>query len=626
MQRRIKQLTSPKRDIKRFERQLVIQRDHLRNTHNINELERRRDMKLKAFFLKEKFNREKQIADELEWKRKLAQRKREQERIATEERWLREQKSKIQDKKTREKQSHKIVMQSVAAAQENVATSVTVTGPSHKRTGSDGRPGLGYGNENPVFMNGAVPATGRASLAVPRQRKLSNLQPGERKSIGYLGEFENLDPFVDPLPRPNPDANFIRQRHASGLSDTTVGGRKPPPYGGHWGPRSHEIQQQGKPRQNQHRAPIESLILRSKRRALVNASGNRHSMYEYDTHSQPSDQATSSTSSLLKAESAISLNQLEPEPPRFRHHSADAQEFLRPVPVKYEQSPIYDRLGVNLLDKQKVKHPAYRSMDSNLDKHRELATDPPPDAPRLPFRSNSDDSVVSAGIGASEMANRQFQGDSLDLARKSNPSSSQLRRTTIQGQEIAAHRGRPPSPPARVRDSKFHHSYTQFQPQTRGKPQSRPQPPPQKMQVNKRTEDQLHAHRNRSDVADNRPLPPTSRPSRSAASDNRLEQPSLPTSIRETQPFHWTNPVASVNPRPTKSAPQPKPSHKPPSGAEQPLTSYPRSYNASMANSLRSGPPHHGRGRSGIPLPSSRVTHYPNTSNSSKKPIVGSLV
>ena len=644
MQRRMKQLTSPKRDIKRFERQLQIQRDHLRETHNGSELQKRRDMKLKAFFLSEKFNREKQIAQELERNRKLAERKREQERIATEERWLRGQQSKVLDKKTREIESHKIVLRSILAAQENVAKSAApATGPSrfqHKRTGSEGRPGLGFGDEYLVPVADVPPVTGRASLAVPRQRKLSNFAPGERKSIGYLGEFDGLDPFTDPIPHPIPDANFVHHRQTSGRSDTTVGGRKPPSNGSHREPdfqHPRGIQPQRKPRRNQHQAPVESLILRSKKN---NARGNRHSMYEYDSHSQ-SDQATSTSS--LKAESTASLSIPEPQPEslRLRHHSADAQALLRQAPTKPEVSAIYDRLGVDWLNDEKLKRRQHGSIDSELDRQRPPAASLPPNvnAPRLPFRSNSSDSVVSVGIGSSELPRRQFQKGGLDLAQQ--PPPYQHQRGTVQGQKMAAiQRSQvPPSPPPRPRVSTFHHSYTQFQPQTRGKPQSRPPPPPpQQAQGNqRRTEDQFHAHGTRPDIADNRLPPSSSHPSKSAVPDNRHEQAPFNS---DTQAVHWTNPMTGVNAaRPTKTAPHPhsgiqnqtKPPHHHhhPGGApDQPLTSYPRSYTASMANSLRGAPPQHGRGHP--PPPSGRVTHYPSPPVARpprpRGPIVGSLV
>ncbi len=100
--------------LKEFEAQLRIQRDHLRHIE-VSTIEKRHQMKLQANFMEERYKMEKEIAKELETERILALQKREQRKKQMEELWKWQQRAKMDNEKTRQKQSIQRVMQGVGS-------------------------------------------------------------------------------------------------------------------------------------------------------------------------------------------------------------------------------------------------------------------------------------------------------------------------------------------------------------------------------------------------------------------------------------------------------------------------------------------------------------------------------
>ncbi len=111
-----KQLHSPlKAKLREFETQLRVQRDHLRHVE-VTTVEKQQELKLRANFMEEKYKMEKEIAKELETERKLALQKREQRKKQMEELWHWQQRSKVEEEKSRQKQSLQRVMEGVAGS------------------------------------------------------------------------------------------------------------------------------------------------------------------------------------------------------------------------------------------------------------------------------------------------------------------------------------------------------------------------------------------------------------------------------------------------------------------------------------------------------------------------------
>ena len=79
VQKKKKEFSSPKVAVRRFENQLKAHRNSLRPTRNILEIENRREMKMKAAFFAEKFEREKRVTEEKERQRKVIEKKHQEE-------------------------------------------------------------------------------------------------------------------------------------------------------------------------------------------------------------------------------------------------------------------------------------------------------------------------------------------------------------------------------------------------------------------------------------------------------------------------------------------------------------------------------------------------------------------
>lgn len=114
--RKKKELHSPtKARLKEFESKLRIKHDHLHHVE-VSSIEKRHEMKVKTYYMEERFRMEKEIENELKTERMLEAQKREQRKKQMEELWKWKQKAKMEDEKSRQMRSIQMVMQSVGNA------------------------------------------------------------------------------------------------------------------------------------------------------------------------------------------------------------------------------------------------------------------------------------------------------------------------------------------------------------------------------------------------------------------------------------------------------------------------------------------------------------------------------
>ena len=171
-----KALVFPNQELRMFENQLQVQHELLQRTRGIDELERRREMKLKANYLSEKFDREKRLTHDLELQKRAKEQKREREKQSLQDHWLLDQAQRAHDRRGRERRSHKTAPQGATGKGRVVQAFVS-------------------NGINPVHKNAAFHPAARVSLA-PQAHTLDlrNLSPRDRKSIGYFGEYDSLEP------------------------------------------------------------------------------------------------------------------------------------------------------------------------------------------------------------------------------------------------------------------------------------------------------------------------------------------------------------------------------------------------------------------------------------------------
>ena len=189
VQKKKKEFSSPKVAVRRFENQLKAQRNSLRPTGNIMEIENRRQMKVKAAFFAEKFEREKRIAEEKERQRKIIEKRRQEERKEIEEKWLREHNERVQRRKSTERRLQQAVEQSVLS--EGGKSESSGEPRSQKRvtlvTKHSGIVDDHFDADAPQRPN----LTASASF-----RNVPNHPPRDQTSVGYSRDFETYDTLL----------------------------------------------------------------------------------------------------------------------------------------------------------------------------------------------------------------------------------------------------------------------------------------------------------------------------------------------------------------------------------------------------------------------------------------------
>ena len=79
-------------------------------------IEKRHEMKIKSYYMEERFRVEKELEKELNTERMLAAQKREQRKKQMDELWKWKQKAKMEDEKSRQMRSIQIVMQDAGSS------------------------------------------------------------------------------------------------------------------------------------------------------------------------------------------------------------------------------------------------------------------------------------------------------------------------------------------------------------------------------------------------------------------------------------------------------------------------------------------------------------------------------
>ena len=509
-----KEMSSPKSSIRKFENQLRIRKDHLRTTRNTEQLENRREMKLKASFLSEKFEREKGLAREVELQKKLAAKKREEEKREVEERWVSQQRQRLDERRSRQRLSQENVVQNVLS-ENRIRNSLTMSGyppplplqtrtssdnvisppnhtqrrrsgdniaPVHGRTQSDDITAHGGVNSANHFTNN-IPRTGRGSLAPYHYRKgFSNLPPRERKSIGYVGEFDSFDPYVDPEP--------VVSRNPLTVGN---GGRKQP---------FTEQNRNPKPRKIAEPPPVQ-------RRGSDDVHPLRHSRVatmKFDTH----ESRVQEVRRIEGVHIPMSLSQPETEEKQY-------YDCLAP-PTKN---------GPNKLHRSASDESLYSNRDVNV--HR----NPPHVRVAYPM--------------SNEMPRKSY----------AEPRQVVVPQPYTSHDPILSKGGEPLTQPLKP---KLYHSYTQFTPH--------PRPQQAKTHVQVRGQEpssRSHRRENRSTVSANRfTLSDNHSAAANRPSDRPLHVPNPPLHVPNPPLLHWTHQDRVPQHRHSEQDPEP------------PLTSYPR--------------------------------------------------
>ena len=99
VQEKKKEFVMQSEGIKRFESQLRVQKDHLHKMDSVPQLEERQEKKMIALYMSEKVQREEELAKEMKWERKVAERKRKEERERVKERLVQKQREDEKKKK-----------------------------------------------------------------------------------------------------------------------------------------------------------------------------------------------------------------------------------------------------------------------------------------------------------------------------------------------------------------------------------------------------------------------------------------------------------------------------------------------------------------------------------------------
>lgn len=582
VQQKKKELCSPKKQILQFESQLRIQRDHLRQTGYPESIESRKEMKLKAWFLSEKFDREKKLQQELEMQQHLVVKKREQERRDVEKRWQHEQRLKQEERRGREKHSQEIVM-----TQQNGGPRLNHLSTLQGRTHSDEIPAP---SSTTSAFTRTIPAVGRVSLAPSQFQKIAHLAPRDRKSFGYLGEFENMDALSDPLPAAPTPHHPSDRLQGPGHVHPTVNERK------------MDNKSNGKqlsPRFQHHVAMSHNRSSNHDQARKRMVAGNRYSLHEavFESSSQP-DVIDPRSSEGVSVPNCLSQPDTE------------------------------------------IRHRA-NSLDKNVGRRvTQLTT-----AAKLPGKSNSDESVHDFKPSPGQFRKPTFlhqpptSSRPPAIGKSSNPPRQH---GVVPPAQPHSHRN-PDSiaptattvSPQHPRKSTFHHSYTQHQPhskglQSKGRLMQRLKPTQMQAGFGGGENTKLQGFGNRSEVLGGHSSVGATH---SSVSDNRHNRPAASGSVSDghtskarypPEPHGSSQNSQSLHVKQSRSVhhhtahPQPM---------DFPLTAYPRGRTvtghpvSSNTAAAQRNPQHSG-------MTSGRVTHYPR--NASRYPAqsfgMGSLV
>ncbi len=612
--------------LKRFESSLRTQHNHLRSTKYASDIDRRREMKLKADFLAEKFERQKKLAEEIGLQQRVAgqkreqereklekhwaseqREKREQEREELEKRWVSEQREKMEDQRWRQRESQEIVVQHVLS-ERRIRNSLDLDGqqvlPFNAHTRNDG-----FANSNPPRVQNVrriskdappsfharthsddstshphhthirtrsddmswnklnepgrpetlVPLrTGRASLAPIQYRRGSNgphLNPRERKSIGYSGEFANFDPLVDPGPLPSLPVQGKRMQQ----QDKQQQGDKQQDKQQHkqqQGGRQQDKQQQQQSQQMQMRQPpvshkpTESTTAEEGTGEVRAAKSTRHGFSSAPWQQQKKDSVSSSDGSSregvqLRRGSRTSVEKQirnSVHEATFEHrNSAMTNGLPAPSPPGFSSQP------------EEVQY------DTLMPRAREGKM----------FRSTSDESVVSVRDAAKRkpvsIATKTSYPLSSEMPRKAHQPPRASAKLPSTKPPSSSHK---PAPVAEERDGRevvgpkthqppvVYHGYTRFSSQPKPPAQPKFNPP---QAVGKRGDGKRRQDGHLSSV---KPVAPVE--SRTVPPEGTSHNP---------RAKHWT--IQNLVQK-TRHAPPPSSQPHPPPQHEPPLTSYPR--------------------------------------------------
>ena len=579
-----KEFSSPKMAVRKFENQLKLQRKQLRPTRNLWEIENRREMKRKASFIAEKFEREKQLSKEVKAQRQLAEKQRQEEKKELEEKLLREHNDKVKRRKSLERRSQHVVLHSILS--------------DGSKSGSSGEPRSqkrvtlltkNSGSVDDILEMSSpadIPVVGRASLpAVLPHHIAPSLPPRNRKSIDYSEEvetYDTLEPKKEKQPSRVPVPAMNGKPHLNdGFSS--------------WAQVSPQIHRhpsfndggfaagvQVSPRVHDHRHVRSfadgQVVLRPKK-PVAHTIPNRYGVYEPpDARSQPEGAAVPG---------AVQANH---RPLPQTHHEYDSPHLRQSSWDQRESSTKIKRSNSN---------------DSIFTEERQQSHKPAANS-----RKNQD--VMRRPHGSKPNATHNRRSMFVDSDLNQPGKETRMDATTSYITSVAVSPGR--------KYTKFHHSYTQFNPQ-------RPRP------LKSHTPTSNHRTKVHSDDTTNSVSRPTANfvDSRSAVSDHRpanwyasenhgaLSDPaqfqyhSTPQHVQHDQhPFH-------AHVRPSRNAPHQQ-THMQPD--DVPLTSYPRFRIPSShpTGGGRKGRTHHHH--SG--MANGRITHYPN--HLVRDTVAGSLV
>ena len=649
IQQKKKELYSPAtKRIKSFENQLQIQHGHLHHS-DVATVEDSHLRNIKVLFLEEKKEREKKNEQEFERLMKLDAKKRDQERNQMEELWRQQHiaRERAVSLKARQIQSHDNMLRSVQQSSNQTVSSsngrrkggpfqlsrsddrlleagnetqfngvgdssirlgrstafhVTrsddrlldsgnvrhYTNPSfHARTFSDDQ--THHTSDSTHLHNG--PPKSIKLRPVPKGRHLKKMPQADlnkRKSIGYLGEFEDLQVYYDSLQAKQSgrqvtadssgklhhtsqssfsSSGTSSSKHlpASSMTTTSRGSSNRGSLGNsgrEMGGVSSTHQQQAKHQSlshTQHQSGRDGMELRHKH-PKMNGFPNRYSMYEH--HSQPTSEGGMGHN--VNGASSNSLSQpAEPELDFFRHKAFVSHSNDKP---KNRTSGQYSH--------------------------------------RVPLRSNSDDSLFEHSTGhphnSSTVSHQQIHHDvspaenpkwAMNIFTSDTlPVSKEKRQQLKQGVVSRSNRtGQLPSESSKVKSSgnkispnpkqpTFHHSYTQHTPHGGKFPNQTSSsvdktPPNNPVSHSNKSRTQYHSE-------------PHRQPSTSSHR-HRHASNVIPTHT------HGHRPTVNLPIKPTRSAQIPT-NHI---TSDTQLTSYPRSYIAAM-NSMQMRSASNGR-----PLP-----------------------
>lgn len=557
--RKKKEFSSPKLAVRKFENQLKLQRKQLRPTKNLWDIENRREMKRKASFIAEQFEREKQISKEVKAQKRLAEKQRQEEKRELEEKMLREHNDKVKRRKSLERRSQHIVLHSILSDGSKSGTSGEPKAQKHVTLLTKNS-----GSVDDILETSSPQVVGRASLptAVP-QRSAPSLQPRNRKSIDYSGEFETydtLEPKKEKKPShvPGPSKPHLNDGFSSWNQVSPQIHRRPSFNDGF----TADVQVSPRARKHVHSSADSQVVLRQKK-PVARTVPNRYGVYEpEEARSQPKGVAV-----VQANRRPLPQNHPEQGSPHWRQSSWEQKEAstqIKPLIRSNSNDSIFSE-----------EHQQSHKLVENYHKNHVIMRQPRGNKPNaIQYRS-------------SMYINSDF---------KQPRHETHVDTTTSSITSVAVSPGR--------KYTKFHHSYTQYNPQRSHPPKSHT--PPSNHRTKVHNEDAAVSRPaanfvdNRSAVSDHGPAHWYTSENHGALSDPaQFQYHSSHHALHNQQPFH-------SHARPSRSAPHKQTVMQP---DDVPLTSYPRFRLPSghPTGGGRKGRTHHHH--SG--MANGRITHYP---------------